>query len=285
MRLSPDQRSLIGLAIDRGVKKSLVAEVLGITRRTLYKWDKRRKHLKDRKRKPRKSKISVNTEATILALRNVFNWGTARIQQGLMSLPLFMRSITNNFVQGVSLSRTTINKVLQKHGLNGYKNHAESWNFFRAKRPDELWQLDLKGPVRIQGQKNWFIICIDDYSRYLLLNKNINHTPSTEEVFEMLKKSIKKHKPQKILTDNGAQFREEWTKKCKEYDLEAIFTHPYYPQDKGKIERTIRNITEEFINLIKKFPKWINKTTEYTKWFNNQRHHRGINTVPKALYT
>ena len=56
MRLTPEKRGLIGEAIDRGVNKSWVAKVLGTARNTVYKWDKRRKHLRDRKRKKKKSK-------------------------------------------------------------------------------------------------------------------------------------------------------------------------------------------------------------------------------------
>lgn len=285
MRLTRDQRYLIGNAIDRGVNKSLVAKVFGVCRKTVYKWFKRRKHLSDRKRKPRKSKITVKVEYSILALRNSFDWGTARIQQGLMNLPPYMREALPGCVQGVRLSRTAINNVLKKHKLNGYKKKNEGWKFFRAKKPDELWQLDIKGHFTLEGKKYWFVICIDDYSRYIVLNKCLDHYPDTHKVFKLLRPHINKHKPEKILTDNGIQFRESWKKLCKSKNIEPIFAHPYYPQDKGKVERAIRNITEEFINLLKKFPEWLNKITQYTHWFNTQRYHRGINTTPKALYT
>jgi hypothetical protein len=48
-----------------------------------------------------------------LALRATFKWGTARIQQGLRFLPSFMKEVFENIVQGVKLSRTTINNVLR----------------------------------------------------------------------------------------------------------------------------------------------------------------------------
>lgn len=54
MRLTPDQRSLIGPAVDRTGNKSLVARVFGITRKIVNKWCKRRKHLKDKKRKKKR---------------------------------------------------------------------------------------------------------------------------------------------------------------------------------------------------------------------------------------
>jgi transposase len=113
MRLTIDERRLIGKAIDRGVKKSSVADVLGITKRTVYKWYERRKHLKDRKRKPRGSKITLKVELSILALRNTMDWGTERIQKGLFSLPKFIKDAVGVAVEGITLSRTAINNVLK----------------------------------------------------------------------------------------------------------------------------------------------------------------------------
>jgi len=43
MRLTTELRNLIGKSIDRGINKSWVAKVIGVTRRTVYKWNKRRK--------------------------------------------------------------------------------------------------------------------------------------------------------------------------------------------------------------------------------------------------
>ena len=289
MRLTPEQRSLIGPAVDRTNNKSLVAKVLGIARKTLYKWNKRRKHLEDRKRKKKKSKISLEVELFILALRTTFEWGSERIRKGLCSLPKFMlkslSKLSVKTVQGAMLSRTSINDVLKKHGLNGYKNKSEGWKFFRAEKPNELWQLDIKGPFTLKGKRYYFVICIDDHSRYLLLARQVNHDPTIAEIAEMLKPLIRKHHPEKILTDNNP-FKIEWDTWCKENGVEPLHAHPYYPQDKGKVERAIRNVAEEFIYLLLKFPEWLNgKIGEYQEWFNDERYHCGIKAIPCQLYT
>lgn len=289
MRLTKDLRRLIGKAIDRGVKISLVAKVIGITRKTAYKWKKRRKHLNDEKRKSKKSKITLDVELSILALRNTFEWGTGRIQQALISLPKFMIDSLKNLgvklVQNIRLSRTSINEVLKAHKLNGYKQKHDSWKFFRAKKPNELWQLDIKGPFKVGGKKYYFIICIDDYSRYLLLAEQLDHCPDIKEITKLLEQLIKKNKPDKILTDNNP-FKEEWNEWCKENNIESLHAHPYYPQDKGKVERAIRNVAEEFVYLLKKFPEWLDgKIKDYQKWFNKKRVNRGINAIPCELYT
>lgn len=289
MRLKPDQRCLIGRFVDKLGNKSYVADLFNVTRKTVYKWNNRRKRVKDEKRKQNEPKITLEIELFILALRLTFEWGTERIQKGLLSLPNFMldklHELKVEIVQDVILSRTSINKVLKKHELNGYKKNCQGWHFFRAKGPNELWQLDLKGPFKVEGKKYWFLIVIDDYSRYLLLAEQLDYSPSVKEIYSLIKPLIKKHKPKSILTDNNP-FKEEWDNLLKEAGIKSLHAHPYYPQDKGKVERTIRNVAEEFIYLIKKFPEWLEgKIKEYVKWYNTKRFHRGIMTIPVKLYT
>lgn len=288
MRLSPERRSLIGTMIDKLGNKSLVAKLFDVSRRTIYRWNKRRKHVKDKKRKPKKRKITLAIEKFILALRTTFGWGTERIKKGLFSLPKFMRDTLSSLgaciVQKVTLSRSTINEVLNKHKLNGYAKKHDGWKFFRAEKPDKLWQIDSKGPVKIEGKKHWFVICIDDYSRYITLAKHFTRCPSIEEIKAVLMPRIKKRKPENILTDNNP-FKEEWDEWCKEHEIESLHAHPYYPQDKGKVERAIRNVAEEFIYLLKKFPEWIDNLSEYVRWFNHKRYHAGVKDFPAQLYT
>ena len=268
--------------------------MFGVSRQTATEWCRRADNFtwvnpfKDKKRRPKRSKITSEIEDFILFLRVVFGWGTGRIQQGLMSLPGFMydelpKEIRN--VKEVGLSRPAINNVLKKHGKNGYSCHDKTWKFFRAERPDQLWQLDLKGPVTIHGIEYYFIVCIDDYSRYLIVCLQLDHCPTTEEIANSLKFHMKNHHPDGILTDNGGQFRDAWKRWCKKNSINPLFAHPYYPQDKGKVERTIRNVAEEFTNLLQKFPNWLDgKIKEFQIWYNNCRIHRGIKNIPKNLY-
>ena len=139
--------------------------------------------------------------------------------------------------------------------------------------------------IKTVFKKYWFIICIDDYSRYMILAEQIDHEPTCEEIENMLLPYIIDHQPENILTDNKP-FKEQWDKWCKEQCSNPLHAHPYYPQDKGKVERAIRNISEEFIYLIKKFPHWLNGIIDsYKQWYNHKRLHAGINAFPASLYT
>ena len=292
---TPNTRKCITEAVRRIGNKSLVARVFGVTRTTVSKWCQRAFHrgyesFEDRRPEPKKRKITEDVEKAILAMRTLFEWGTARIQQGLDSLPKFAEKVIMKLVgtlPKIKLSRTSINGVLQEHNLNGYSVRQDNWKFFRAERPDELWQLDLKGPFRVQGKKYWIVVCIDDYSRYFVLCELFESCPTTNEIGRLLENycNNSKKKPEKILTDRGTQFQDIWKHWCKLRGIEPIFAHPHYPQDKGKVERSIRNIAEEFVKLLKRFPEWLNELAEYKRWYNEERLHRGVGTVPILLYT
>jgi transposase len=287
MRLSRGIREAIAHLARKGLKKTKIAQLFDTTRQTVNRWFKRALHrgresYRDKERKPKESKITVEVEVSILALRNTFSWGTGRIQQGLFCLPDYMKEAVPYCVQGIQLSRTAINNALKKHGINGYKRKHKAWKFFRAERPDELWQIDLKGPYTVHGKKYWFLAVIDDYSRYLVATKQFEHTPTTDNLITCLTPIGRK--PEKILSDNGGQFKEQWKRWCKEQGIEPIFAHPYYPQDKGKVERVIRNLSEEFVYLLRRFPEWLDKIGEYREWYNHKRFHRGIGDYPSELY-
>ena len=287
MRLSPDIRGTFNKLVKKGLAVTRIAELFDITRQTVHRWLKRAKHVgreyfKDKPRKPKESKVTEEVELSILKLRTTFKWGTARIQQGLCNLPDFIKKSVH-CVQGVKLSREAINNVLARNGQNGYLREFKRWKFFRAKEPDELWQIDFKGPFSVQGKKYWFLVCIDDYSRFIVSAEQFDHELTTAETTAALEKQ--KRLPKAILSDHGSQFKEQWKSWCYMHGVEAHFAHPSYPQDKGKVERCIQNLNREFVNHLRKFPEWLKgRLQEYKEWFNRARFHRGVKALPASLY-
>ena len=287
VRLSPDIRGAFRKLVKKGLSIKEVAYYFETTTQTVHRWLNRGKHkgtetFQDKPRQPRESKITEQVELSILKLRTTFKWGTARIQQALYNLPDFiLRSV--NTIQGVKLSRETINNVLAKNNQNGYQNEYKRWNFFRAKAPDELWQIDFRGPFSVQGKKWWFLVCIDDYSRFIVAAEQFDHELTTAETVAVLERL--KRLPKAILSDHGPQFKEQWRSWCCKRGVEAHFAHPSYPQDKGKVERCIQNLNREFVNHLRRFPGWLKgRVGEYRDWFNHSRFHRGVKTYPALLY-
>lgn len=275
---------MLGKLARQDIPKKVLMVSFSVSRTTIWYWGRQNLHyISDLQRVNHRFKITMETEITIIAFRNNFGYGTARIQQRLFCAPEYELEAMEVKVQGVQLSRQAINKVLRKWGINGYKKkNRKAWKFFRAKYANELWQLDLKR-FKFEGKKYELLVCIDDYSRYLLCLQLFDHSPNIDEISQTIKPLIKKYNPEKILTDNNP-FGKTWGLWCKENAVEAIFAHPYYPQDKGKVERTIRNITEEFLDLLSKFPQFFGRMENFRNWFNEKRYHRGVKDYPAKLY-
>ena len=285
MRLKPEQRRLIGTWIKLKVSINLIAKFLFCSRQTIWHWKNQDLRTRFDIIRNYESKITIEAEITILFLRSL-GYGCARIKQRLFSAPEIEIKQTEIYVQGLEVSRQTVYNVLKKHKLNGYHNKRsqKAWKLFRAKYPNELWQLDMK-ELKFEGKKYYFVVCIDDYSRYLLCLQLFDHAPSIKEISQTIASLVNKYHPEKILTDNNP-FKDSWREWCKNNNIEAVFAHPYYPQDKGKVERTNRNIAEELINIIIIFHKLLTgqEIGGWICWFNEKRYSYGIKDYPANLY-
>lgn len=297
--LTPEIREYIVKAYRRGHRIKDIADIFDIHRWTVWKWIKRtrhpgRKNFRDHSRKPhrRHRKITPLIEEAILLLRNRFNWGTQRIKINLLSPPPYIRYMLETIIgyiwKTIKLSRQGINNILRKHGVNGspYKKTKKDWKYFRAKAPNDMWQIDIKGPFTIDGKRVKALVILDDYSRFLVSVK-LFKSVTTEVVTQELNHCIETYsKPHSILSDNGSQFREQFENWCsqKKRQIKVVHAPPFYPQCKGKIERCIRNFNEEFIRLDKMFEVPQTLLKEYQDWYNNERYHMGINDCPANIF-
>lgn len=297
--LTPEIRNLIIKAYRRGHRVKDIASMFDVHRWTVWKWVKRtrhpgRKNLKDRSKKPhvRYRKITPLVEEAILLLRDRFNWGTYRIKINLLSPPQYIRYFLETVLgypwRPIDLSRQGINNVLKKHRRNGtpYKKTKKDWKFFRANSPNDMWQIDIKGPFLLNGERFKALVILDDYSRYLL-SAGLFKSITTEVVTKQLNHCIETYsEPNSILSDNGPQFREQFENWCNQEDrqIEVVHAPPFYPQCKGKIERCIRNFNEEYIRLDKVFENPQALLNEYQDWYNNERYHLGINDCPSNIF-
>ena len=80
--VTPEMRRIMVMAKKAGKKTKEIAEFLGVSRKTVWKWNKRAHHpgkesFRDKSRRPHniEKKITPMVENAILILRDSFNWG------------------------------------------------------------------------------------------------------------------------------------------------------------------------------------------------------------------
>jgi transposase InsO family protein len=273
-----------------------ITKIFETSRWTVWRWTKRAYHpgresYKDKSKRPRTihRKITPEIENAIIILRDSFKWGSQRIRVVLVAPPPYIRHLLETVLgitwQPILLSRQSINMVLKKHQRNGFPPGGKrEWKFFRAEHPNDLWQIDIKGPFTIDGQRMLALIITDDHSRFRI-SCTLHVSISTRKVLTELLGCFSLYGvPKRVLVDHGSQFRVMFSKWCKKQGIEVVYAPVRYPQAKGKVERDIRNFTEEYLVLGNVFDDHIGLLDEYTHWSNYDRYHLGINDYPANLY-
>jgi transposase InsO family protein len=66
-----------------------------------------------------------------------------------------------------------VNTLLKKHRRNGtpYTRNKRDWKYFRARKPNDLWQIDIKGPFLLDGKQLYALTIVDDHSRFIIYCK------------------------------------------------------------------------------------------------------------------
>ncbi len=141
-----------------GKSISDICIVFRVSRQTWYKWKKRYSiygidGLKNQSRKPhniKNIKVTKELEKIILELRLNNRVGPMRIRFRLKRK------------YGISLGTKTIYNLLKRHNLNVLSIKIKrKYKHFEMKHPNELVQMDTKGPFYLKGSRNkhYFMLC------------------------------------------------------------------------------------------------------------------------------
>ena len=142
---------------------SRLCSEFGISRPTGYLWLARYREggvaaIEERSRRPDRSptQTAPELEARIVALREVYpDWGARKLAVLLDR-------------QGIRLPSSTIHRVLLRLGLvRDQDRHAPATTRFERDHPNELWQMDFKGPKK-WPKSSTALSVIDDHSRYVV---------------------------------------------------------------------------------------------------------------------
>jgi len=219
---------------------SILCTEYEISRPTGYLWLKRYRDLgvegiAEQSRKPHRSprRTTAALEQQVVQLRLKYpDWGARKLQV------LFAR-------QGINLPRNTIHHVLLRHHLVRVEDHnIRAVQRFERDRPNELWQMDFKGP-KDWPQRVGPLSVLDDHSRYLIALA-ANGSTHGEPVREQLEESFRRcGVPEGMLMDHGtpwwgAQSPSGLTQLSLWLMRQGIRLHwsgLRHPQTQGKVER------------------------------------------------
>lgn len=229
------------------VPLAVACRQFSISRKTGYKWlrrfhDQPGQSLVDHSRRPKSSprKTAQDIEQKILAVRDEFTWAGPKIHKILSDRGLDMPSV-----------RTITNILKRNNRVKSKLPQAPLQRFERA-QPNELWQLDHKGPLEIVRQKVYPLAILDDHSRYLLCLKpyiDMLHITVWQCLWELMGQV---GMPEAILCDNFYKPRGHSSAGLSWFDsrllrlgIQPAHCRPYHPQTQGKLERINRTMEQE----------------------------------------
>lgn len=223
--------------------RDLCAE-FGVSRETGYVWLRRyasggSQALVDRSRRPRTSpnRTGEATEQAVLALRQKWpDWGAPKLAK-----------LLGEQEPAVKVQVRTVHRILERHGLIAARDRRpQAEQRFERSRPNELWQMDFKGPQGLnQGSPVGPLSVLDDHSRYLLVLRHLGSTQMAG-VRATLEAAFQQYgMPETMLMDHGTPWWNaaspwgitELSVWIMRLGIRLTYSGLCHPQTQGKVER------------------------------------------------
>jgi transposase InsO family protein len=267
-RLTVYARRLLVERFAAGWSAARVAEQLGVSRATVFKWVRRHRvegeaGLLDRSSRPHRcpTRTTAEVEARILSLRRSSHRG-----------PVFLAG-------RLGLVASTVGRVLHRHhvpplsaadpitGLPVRRRHSRI-RYERA-HPGELLHIDVKKLGRVPDGGGWRLhgrgeqvrgrgigydflhVAVDDHTRLAYVEAHADERDATSA--GLLRRAttwFTQHdvRIERVLTDNAKVYRigRHWQAACHNLGIRRRFTQPGRPWTNGKAERFNRTLQTEF---------------------------------------
>ena len=196
------------------------------------------------------------------------------------------------------LKRSTLQDRLREEGyaasqMKLYQQPGIAARRFARSERNALWQSDIKyGPyLKLNGKLRqvYFVGFIDDATRYIVHGEFYDNL-DCGIVEDCLRKAIlKEGVPLRLFFDNGKQFRTKWMERaCAVLGIKLLFTAPYKPESKGKIERFNRTLDSFLAEAVLKKPESLSDFNHlFNVWLEecyHSREHSGIGSTPELAY-
>lgn len=247
------RKEFIALSLLPGSNISELCRRYGISRKTAYKWLKRAKSGMDKalhncSTRPNHSPVKTSDaiEQVIIECRLRYpEWGGRKLKKVL----------ENEGHRGLP-SPSTITEILRRNDLLSTTSaeYPGPWQRFEHAHPNDLWQMDFKGPIETQRGDSHALTVLDDHSRYSV-GIEICQQQSYDDTQPALASVFRRYGvPRRMTMDNGNPWGNphgRWTRFSVwliDQGIQLSYSRPYHPQTQGKDERFHRSLKAELLS-------------------------------------
>lgn len=275
-----EQRVQFVVAASRREKSmTALCQEFGISRPVGYEWLRRYQQggvaaIAERTRRPRSSprQTAEEVQLRVAELRKQYpDWGARKLK-------VLLRQ------QGIDLAQTTIHRILLRHDLIAEQDRRTlALERFERSKPNELWQMDFKGP-KLWHQPVGPLSILDDHSRYVIVLQAIGSTRG-DLVRQQLETAFSEcGVPEAMLMDhgipwwsqlspNGATHLSLWLMR---QGIRLHWSAYRHPQTQGKVERfhgSLQRALERRRVLVPDIQNWLDRF----RWEHNHvRPHEAL---------
>ena len=283
---------IVQRVLKEGKSVKEVAEALGVSRRTVYKWLARYRaggqyapH--DRSSRPRRSprRLPVERLATIAAMRRT-------------------RMSSLQIAFSLSMPLSTVTLELRRLGLNRLSRLEPKPPIihYEHKAPGKMIHLDIKKLGRIDGvghrihgdrsQRSrgagweYLHVCVDDHSRLAYTELLPDEKASTATCFLIRAADwLGRHgvTARRVMTDNGSGYVSHlFQAAVKSLGARHVRTRPYTPRTNGKAERFIQTSIREWAygRAYESSEERTERLGPWLDYYNQTRPHTALNYKP-----
>jgi transposase InsO family protein len=275
-----EQRVRFVVAASREEKSfSALCQEFGISRPAGYQWWKRYQQLGiagicEHSRRPHHSpqQTEPGLEQRVVELRRRYpDWGARKLRVLLAR-------------EGTVLARTTIHRILVRHDLvREQDRHEPAVERFERSAPNELWQMDFKGP-KLWHQPVGPLSVLDDHSRYLLVLQAVGSTHAALVREQLEGAFTHSGVPEGMLMDHGIPW---WSAQAPggathlslwlmRQGIRLHWSRIRHPQTQGKVERfhgALQRALERRRVRVSDVQRWLD---EYRWEHNHIRPHEAL---------
>jgi len=293
-----DQKiQMIGDYISQEYTITGLSQMYEVSRKTIYKWIERYQlegysGLTEKSKAPRShhnaTPVEVAMEIVATKLRYQ-KWGPKKI----------IAWLEGHHPGERWPAVSTAGDILKREGLvitrkRKHKTPPYTKPFNECTRPNAVWSADFKGQFRTGDGKLCYPLTIsDNYSRYLLLCRGLNH-PTYGEAKPWFEKVFQEYGlPEAIRTDNGAPFASVGLGGLSRLSVWFIKLgirperiEVGHPEQNGRHERMHRSLKEATVSPAKRDIEEQQRAFDgFAQEYNDERPHEAVDMkTPASLY-
>jgi len=271
-------------AEDHSLSDAALARKYGVTAPTVHKW-RERESTQDRSHRPDTLHCTLNPaqEAVAMEIRRTL-W-----------LPLDDLLVVVREFLNAKVSRSGLARCLTRHGLNRRpvedKDAPAPAKSFKDYAPGFL-HMDIKYLPQMADEtaRRYLFVAIDRATRWVFLRIYADQSEISSTDFLRRLQAAAPMKIVKLLTDNGSQFTDRFTRKtkmpsgehafdreCVKLGIEHRLIKPRHPQTNGMVERFNGRITEVLATTRFRSRDDLQTTLErYEKLYNDHLPQRAL---------